>query len=190
MKREDLEELKKFCTACKQCTLGARRMNLVFGDGNPDADVMFVGEAPGADEDRQGIPFVGSAGKLLTSLLKEIGISREEVYIANILKCRPPENRDPLPEEIAACKEYLSAQIAIIQPGVLCTLGRYAAITLLGLPDFKISRDHAKPVKWRGVTALPMYHPAAALHQPRNMEYLREDFRKLKEMLEHEGLLY
>ena len=186
MKQTDLDDLQKHISGCMGCVLGKTRTNLVFGQGNPNAEIMFVGEAPGADEDRQGLPFVGRAGKLLNQLLADIGIRREDVYIGNIIKCRPPENRDPLPAEIVACKEYLSAQIAIIAPRVLCTLGRHAAITLFGNPDFKISKEHGLPFRWQGITAMPMYHPAAALHQPNFMVGLRYDFAQLKKLIETE----
>jgi len=186
-KAKQLKELNKFCADCQKCILGSTRTNLVFGVGNPDARIMFTGEAPGADEDRLGVPFVGRAGKLLDQCLADIGIAREDVYIANIIKCRPPGNRDPLPAEIEACKELLFAQIAIIQPVVLCTLGRHAAETLLAIPDFKISRDHGKPMNWQGIVALPVFHPAAALHQPANLTGLRFDFQQLKSLLERKG---
>jgi uracil-DNA glycosylase len=185
-KQAELDELKNYCMACSRCQLAARRTNLVFGDGSAEASVMFVGEGPGADEDRLGLPFVGRAGQLLNHLLGDVGLKREEVYIANIIKCRPPENRDPLPQEISSCREYLFAQIAIIQPRIMCMLGRHSAITLLGQPDFKISKEHGRPVKWNGITALPLYHPAAALHQQHFMEPLREDFRRLKQILAEE----
>ncbi len=151
---------------------------------------MFVGEAPGADEDKQGVPFAGRAGKLLTQLLADIGIDRQDVYIANILKCRPPDNRDPLPAEIESCREYLTAQIAIIQPRLLCALGRHAAVALLGRPDFKISKEHGKAARWKGMAVMPIFHPAAALHQPKFMEQLRSDFSELKKFIESKnGLL-
>jgi len=183
-KAKQLSELQVFCSGCRNCGLAKTRNNVVFGVGDAGARIMFVGEAPGADEDRQGLPFVGRAGQLLNQSLGEIGIAREEVYIANIIKCRPPENRDPLPDEIAACKELLFAQIAIIQPEVLCTLGRHAAMTLLDIPNFKISRDHGTALNWRGVVAMPMFHPAAALHNPQNLSGLRFDFQQLRSLLD------
>lgn len=182
-KASELEELKSVCLECDRCRLAPTRTHVVFGQGDPGARIMFVGEGPGAEEDRQGYPFVGNAGKLLNKMLMSIGVLREEVYIGNIIKCRPPGNRDPLPDEIAACKDYLIAQIAIIQPKILCTLGRHAAMTLLEVPDFKISRDHGRAIRWKGMLAMPMFHPAAALHQGHFMDSLKYDFEQLGKLL-------
>jgi uracil-DNA glycosylase len=158
----------------------------VFGAGNADADLMFVGEAPGASEDEQGVPFVGRAGKLLGQLLEEIGLTREDVFIANVLKCRPPGNRDPQPIEIDNCQEYLHAQVALIEPSVICTLGNFSTKLLRGDPT-GITRLHGQPevrqLGERAVRLYPIYHPAAALYTPRMLETLREDFSRLPELL-------
>jgi len=146
---------------------------------------MFVGEAPGGDEDRQGRPFIGPAGRLLTNLLRTIGIDRKDVFITNSVKCRPPENRDPLPEEIEACNEYLLTQIALITPKVICTLGRFAGQTLID-PKLAISRDHGKATRVSGILYVPLYHPAAALHQARLIDTLESDMRRLKTILDQE----
>ena len=158
----------------------------MFGSGSPTADLMFVGEAPGFHEDKQGIPFVGAAGKLLTKLLAGIGLSRDEVYIANVLKCRPPGNRDPQPEEIDACESHLFRQIELIRPKVICTLGNFATKLLSGRPD-GITRVHGRPqartIGRTDVQLYPIYHPAAALYTPTMLETLREDFRRLPALL-------
>ena len=188
-KGAQLQELEQMCLGCERCGLAKGRTHVVFGQGAADAHVMFVGEGPGAEEDRQGVPFVGNAGKLLDRMLHDIGLRRQDVYIGNIIKCRPPGNRDPKPDEIDACREYLVAQIAIIEPDILCTLGRHAAITLLDMPQFKISREHGVALRWKGLRVLPMFHPAAALHQPHFMESLQHDFRQLEQLLISENLL-
>ena len=176
------EDLKKMALECRRCELAKGRTNVVFGEGDPRAEVLFVGEGPGRDEDLTGRPFVGAAGKLLTKLLEEIVVlRRSDVYIANIVKCRPPDNRDPKPEEIEACREYLLAQIAQIRPKMICTLGRHSLHTLVD-PNISISREHGKPRNWNGLTVLPMYHPAAALYKRQLLELLEGDFRKLKEL--------
>jgi len=185
----DMRDLEALALGCAQCGLSKTRTQVVFGEGAENARVMFVGEAPGQEEDAQGRPFVGAAGKLLTALLGDIGLKRSDVYITNIVKCRPPGNRDPQPEEIRACNDYLVAQVALISPTVICTLGRYAAITLLDLPDFKITRDHGRAVRWKGLLAMPVLHPAAALHQARFMEPLRHDFAQLEQLLKNKNLL-
>jgi len=178
------EELKEMVKTCRKCELSETRTNAVFGEGDPKADILFVGEGPGRDEDLSGRPFVGAAGKLLTKMLEEVvGISRKDVFIANIIKCRPPNNRDPRQEEIDACQEYLYAQIAQIQPGVICTLGRHSMHKLIR-PDLSISKQHGKPMRWKNALYLPMYHPAAALYRRPLMEMLREDFEKLRELKE------
>ncbi len=164
---------------CARCSLAKARTNFVFGVGNPDANVMFIGEAPGRDEDVQGEPFVGAAGKLLNQILEAIGFAREDVYIANILKCRPPGNRDPQPNEIAACSPILARQIDLIRPVVLCTLGAFAARTLLGVNE-GISRLRGRTHLYRGIPVFPTYHPAALL---RNASWKRptwEDVQRLK----------
>ena len=176
--------------AARQCTrcveLAATRTSVVFGAGNADAELMFVGEAPGANEDLQGLPFVGAAGKLLEQLLGEIGLSRAEVFIANVLKCRPPGNRDPQPGEIENCRPYLVRQIELIEPRVVCTLGNFATKLLRGDPA-GITRVHGQP-EVRAIGAhtfrlYPLFHPAAALYTPSTLETLREDFARLPAIL-------
>ena len=167
------------CTKCPQ--LAATRQTVVFGSGNADADLMFVGEAPGANEDRQGLPFVGQAGRLLDTLLEEIGLTRGDVFVVNTLKCRPPGNRDPLPQEIDACQDYLFRQLELIEPRVVCTLGNFATKLLRGDPTTGITRLHGREeirrIGPRRVRLYPIYHPAAALYTPKMLEALREDFR-------------
>jgi DNA polymerase len=186
-RREALKELYAKACSCTRCPeLAATRKTVVFGAGNADAEVMFVGEAPGASEDEQGIPFVGRAGKLLETLLEEIGLSRAEVFIANVLRCRPPGNRDPQPVEIANCEEYLRGQVELIEPAVICTLGNFSTKLLRGDPT-GITRLHGQPevltLGARAVRLYPIYHPAAALYTPRMLETLREDFARLPELL-------
>jgi len=189
-KEERREALKavyheaKGCTTCPQ--LAATRTTVVFGNGNADADLMFVGEAPGANEDRQGLPFVGQAGKLLDTLLGEIGLVRADVFVANVLKCRPPGNRDPHPAEIEACQEYLLRQVELIQPRVICTLGNFATKLLRGDPTGITrlhGRDEVRVIGARAVRLYPIFHPAAALYTPANVEVLRTDFARLPELL-------
>jgi uracil-DNA glycosylase len=186
-RRELLKEVyaqAKTCTRCPE--LAATRKTVVFGAGNANADVMFVGEAPGASEDEQGVPFVGRAGKLLGTLLGEIGIERKDVFIANVLKCRPPGNRDPLPVEIDNCQGYLRRQVELIQPTVICTLGNFSTKLLRGDPT-GITRLHGQPevltLGRRAVRLYPIFHPAAALYTPRMLETLREDFMRLPDLL-------
>jgi len=178
-----LQELGHSLTDCQRCRLSSGRTQVVFGAGNPHADIMFVGEAPGFYEDKQGIPFVGAAGKLLNELLEGVGLSRDDVYIANVIKCRPPDNRNPLPDEVDTCKPFLFQQIEAIKPKVVCTLGNFAMQTLL---DKKIGimkvRGQVFPVQ--DFFVFPLLHPAAALHQGNLKEPLREDFRKLKTFLD------
>jgi uracil-DNA glycosylase len=172
---------------CTKCGLSASRTQVVFGVGNPSAELLFVGEGPGFHEDRQGEPFVGAAGKLLNELLAGIGLSRADVYIANVVKCRPPENRDPAPDEIAACSPHLMQQIAIIRPRVICTLGRFAT-KLLAETELSITAIHgkAKERTLAGVPTVlfPVFHPAAALYTPANRQVLVEDFARLRRLLE------
>jgi len=172
------------CTRCAE--LAAGRTSVVFGAGNADAELMFVGEAPGANEDLQGLPFVGAAGKLLETLLGEIGLSRAEVFIANVLKCRPPGNRDPRPSEIENCTPYLLRQIELVAPRVICTLGNFSTKLLRGDPA-GITRVHGRAevatIGSHTARLVPMYHPAAALYTPRTMETLREDFHALPALL-------
>jgi uracil-DNA glycosylase family 4 len=184
------EELKELLMAARQCTrcaeLAATRTSVVFGAGNADAELMFVGEAPGANEDLQGLPFVGAAGKLLEQLLGEIGLSRAEVFIANVLKCRPPGNRDPQPTEIENCRPYLVRQVELIQPRVICTLGNFATKLLRGDPA-GITRvhgqDEVRTIGEHTARLYPLFHPAAALYTPSTLETLRADFVRLPALL-------
>ena len=168
------------------CPLRGVRTKLVFGAGNADADLLFVGEAPGASEDQQGLPFVGRAGKLLDQLLEEVGLERGDVFITNVLKCRPPGNRDPLPDEIDICGPYLYRQIELIEPKVICTLGNFATKLLTGRPE-GITKVHGRPqereVAGRVVLLYPLFHPAAALRTDSVRELLREDIAKLPALL-------
>jgi uracil-DNA glycosylase family 4 len=171
---------------CTKCRLAQTRTQVVFGVGSPTADLMFVGEAPGFHEDKQGFPFVGQAGKLLDTLLTEIGLSRAEVYIANVLKCRPPGNRDPGSDEIEACEGHLFRQIELIRPKLVATLGNFATKLLSGKP-LGITRVHGQEqettVGGNRVVLYPLYHPAAALYTPRMLEVLRSDFSRIPELL-------
>jgi DNA polymerase len=185
-RREELVALFKEVQACTRCPLHETRTKAVFGAGDADADLMFVGEAPGAEEDRQGLPFVGRAGQLLNQMLEEIGLSREEVFIANVLKSRPPGNRDPQPLEIEACRPYLFEQVRLIEPTVICTLGNFATKLLSGNPA-GITKVRGAPqvheLGGRTVFLLPLFHPAAALRTPAVKETLREDFATLPGLL-------
>ena len=181
-----LAALAESVSTCVKCGLCAGRTQVVFGVGSADAELMFVGEGPGFHEDKQGEPFVGQAGKLLTELLAGIGLARSDVYIANVVKCRPPENRDPTPDEIKACSPHLMDQISVIRPQVICTLGRFATRSLADT-ELSITAIHGK-VKERtfaGVSTLvfPVFHPAAALYTPANRKVLEEDFAKLRLLL-------
>jgi len=158
-----LDELKSEVLECKKCELHKTRNKVVFGEGNPNCVIMLVGEAPGREEDLQGRPFVGEAGKLLDKMLEAIGFSREDVYIANVLKCRPPGNRDPLPGEIIACKDYLIRQIEIIKPSIILTLGKFATSVILEKSRYEFSRLRGKICDWKGIKVLPTFHPAALL---------------------------
>jgi len=168
---------------CQKCALATGRTQVVFGHGNPEADIMFVGEAPGYYEDKEGRPFVGAAGKLLDRLLQEIGLQRSEIYIANVLKCRPPQNRDPLPEEVEACKPYLLRQIELIKPRVLCTLGNFATQLLLG-KKVGITKVRGQSFQMQDYVVFPMLHPAAALHRETFQASVREDFQNLRHFLD------
>ena len=186
-RREALKAVYEQARGCEKCPqLAATRTTVVFGAGNADADLMFVGEAPGANEDKQGLPFVGSAGKLLEKLLGEIGLARADVFIANVLKCRPPGNRDPHPTEIEACQDYLWRQIDLIQPRVLCTLGNFSTKLLRGDPT-GITRLHGSAevriIGPRAVRLYPIYHPAAALYTPSMLDTLRADFARIPGLL-------
>jgi uracil-DNA glycosylase family 4 len=181
-----LEAYAAETSACTRCRLAEGRTQVVFGVGNPDADLMFVGEAPGFHEDQQGLPFVGQAGKLLDSLLAGIGLTREDVYVANVLKCRPPGNRDPAPDEIETCEGHLFRQIELIEPTVVATLGNFATKLLSG-KQTGITRVHGQEqethIGGRQVLLYPLYHPAAALYTPAMLTVLQEDFRRLPELL-------
>ena len=174
--------------SCTRCHLSRCRTQVVVGSGDPTARLMLVGEAPGYHEDRQGVPFVGQAGQLLDTLLAGIGLSRDEVFVANVLKCRPPGNRDPLPAEIAACEEHLFRQVEIIAPRVICTLGNFATKLLSGRPD-GISRVHGRelPIRVRSldVLLLPLFHPAAALYTRSMLAVLEEDFARIPALIEN-----
>ncbi len=186
MPAEDaLREVHERVCECTLCPLCRSRTRAVPGEGAVDAEMMFVGEGPGYDEDQQGRPFVGAAGRLLNQQLSAIGLKRTAVFITNIVKCRPPGNRDPEQAEIDACRDYLLAQIAIIKPKVLCTLGRIAAHSLID-PKLSISREHGKARTISGIIHLPIYHPAAALHQASVIEALEGDFRQLGSLLAQE----
>ena len=185
-RREHLKAVYEQARECVRCPLHQTRTTVVFGAGNADADVMFIGEAPGANEDRMGLPFVGQAGKLLDKLLGEIGMERNDVFIANTLKCRPPDNRDPHPNEIEACQEYLRRQVDLIEPIVICTLGNFST-KLLRADMTGISRlhghDEIRTIGSRAVRLYPLYHPAAALYTPSTLETLRSDFHRIPDLL-------
>jgi uracil-DNA glycosylase family 4 len=186
-RRAALVELYREVSACARCPLHSARTKVVFGAGNANADLMFVGEAPGQQEDLQGLPFVGRAGKLLDQMLEEVGLERSDVFITNVLKSRPPGNRDPQPEEIDACKPYLHKQVELIEPKVICTLGNFAT-KLLTRSQRGITGVHGRPqvheLGGRAVRVFPIYHPAAALRSTKTLEELREDFRRLPALLE------
>lgn len=175
------DEIVSQIAACTLCSLSERRNRTVPGDGSPAADIMFIGEAPGYYEDQQGLPFVGAAGKVLTDLLAAIGLRRSDVYITNMVKCRPPNNRDPQTAELQACADYLDRQIALIDPKVIVTLGRFSFGKFF--PGRTISRERGKPRMWNGRMIYPMYHPAAALHNPNLKPALENDFRNLPDLV-------
>lgn len=177
---EKLTALRAACESCQRCALGKTRTNLVYGTGSPDARLMFVGEAPGEREDATGIPFVGAAGQLLDRYLFAVGIPRDDVYIANILKCRPPRNRDPLPEEEDVCIEHLRAQVRIIRPKLLVCLGRISAQRLIK-PDFRITREHGIWFSRGAFDMCAVYHPSALLRDPSKREDMLEDMRAIAE---------
>ena len=183
MSYDSLESLASACASCQACPLGKTRTNLVFGVGSPTADLMFVGEAPGQQEDEQGIPFVGAAGQLLDRYLYAVGIPRESVYIANILKCRPPRNRDPLPEEEDACIGHLREQIKLIRPRMIVCLGRISAMRLIK-PDYRITREHGTFVKKGAFLMTAVYHPSALLRDPSKKEDMLIDMENIKAQLD------
>jgi uracil-DNA glycosylase len=185
-RREALVKVYNQAAVCERCPLSETRNRVVFGAGNADSDLMFVGEAPGAEEDSQGLPFVGRAGAFLTELLEGIGLRREDVFIANVLKCRPPGNRDPQPEEIDSCRPYLEKQVELIQPRVIGTLGNFSTKLLTASPTgiTKVrgtTQQHV--IGGRFVHLLPLFHPAAGLRTPRVAEQLRQDFRQIPGLL-------
>lgn len=178
-----LEELRGVIGDCQRCSLSRTRTNLVFGVGDPHARLMFIGEAPGRNEDLQGEPFVGAAGKLLDELLASIGLVRSEVYIANVLKCRPPGNRDPLPEEMEQCTPFLEEQVRLIDPEVIATLGNFATRHVLKT-QAGITRLRGRLFRVDGRKVVPIYHPAAALYDRTKQDVLFEDFKRLKAVLD------
>jgi len=182
-----LPEVRELLGDCQRCELAASRTTLVFGAGNPEADIVLVGEAPGAREDARGIPFVGAAGKLLDAMLERIRLSREDIYIANVLKCRPPGNRDPRPEEIETCIPFLWDQLDAIRPRVVGTLGNFAARVLLQTRE-GVTRLRGRTFDVRGWTVVPMYHPAAALHNGSLRPEVERDFRRLQAVCNGEAL--
>lgn len=177
-----ITELNETVSKCTKCELCKGRTNTVPGVGNEKAEIMFIGEGPGKNEDLQGEPFVGAAGKFLDEMLSDIGLERSDVFIANVVKCRPPNNRDPLPEEIESCIPYLKQQIVLIQPKIIATLGRFSMN--LFLPNAKISQVHGKPQKVNNLLILPLYHPAAALYNGSQRDVHKADFQVLKVMLD------
>lgn len=184
--KDTWEALRQDCESCKACALHQTRTNCVFGTGSTEADLLFVGEAPGENEDQTGIPFVGRAGKLLDQFLFAVDIPREKVYIANILKCRPPKNRDPLPAEEDACIDYLREQVRMIQPKIIVCLGRISAMRLIK-PDFKISAEHGTWFEKGDYLMTAVYHPAALLRDPRRREDMLRDMQAIKAKLDELG---
>ena len=176
------EELREKCLNCQACGLRRTCTQVVFGVGDPNAEVLFIGEAPGANEDQQGEPFVGRAGKLLDDMLAMIGLSRKNIYITNSVKCRPPENRDPLGEEKDACRGYLRQQVRLMKPKIIVCLGRISAMELIK-PDFKISREHGQFFDRSGTLMMALYHPAALLRDPRKKPETFEDLKRLQEKI-------
>jgi uracil-DNA glycosylase family 4 len=181
-----LEQLEEAVRVCTLCPLFQGRTHAVPGEGPLNADIMFIGEGPGFHEDRQGRPFVGAAGQFLEELLASIGMTREQVYITNVVKCRPPGNRDPMPDEISACEPYLERQIQLIKPKIIVTLGRFSMYRYF--PGASISKIHGQPKRVGNVLVVPMFHPAAALHQPKWRPLVEADFKKLPQFIaEAEG---
>ena len=189
----DFETLKQECLSCRRCDLCETRTNVVFGQGVPDAEVLFVGEGPGANEDEQGLPFVGAAGKLLDDMLAMIGLKRAAVYITNIVKCRPPQNRDPLNTEKDACIGYLRRQVAMMRPKIIVCWGRIAAAELIK-PDFKITQEHGQFFEKRGVQMTALYHPAALLRdsskKPETFLDLKALQAKILQVCQHTSMEY
>lgn len=182
-KKTVLKALRKDIGDCKRCRLSKERTNIVFGEGNPDARLMFIGEAPGREEDSQGRPFVGEAGMLLTRLIEKMGFKREDVYIANIIKCRPPMNRDPEKDEIENCRGFMEKQIEIIKPEILISLGRIAAQTLIGNTGLKITAIRGNFFDYKGIPLMPTFHPAYLLRNPKDKWLTWNDAQKVLEKL-------
>jgi uracil-DNA glycosylase len=180
---ETLDTLRAELTDCRRCKLSPTRKNIVFGSGNPDAELMFVGEAPGADEDEQGLPFVGRAGQLLTKIIEAMGMSRKDVFICNILKCRPPGNRNPETDEIAACEQFLFRQIAAVKPKIICALGTFGAQTLLRTTE-SIGRLRGRLIDYRGVKLIATFHPAYLLRNPNEKRRVWEDMLVIRKFLD------
>jgi len=180
---ESLESIRAHLKGCERCKLSTGRKNIVFGAGNPKAELMFVGEAPGADEDEQGLPFVGRAGQLLTKIIEAIGINRKDVFICNILKCRPPGNRNPETDEIAACEQFLFRQIAAVKPRIICALGAFGAQTLLKTAE-PIGRLRGKLLDYRGVKLMATFHPAYLLRNPNEKRRVWEDMQVIRKYLD------
>lgn len=185
------EELRQKCLACRACGLAETRTQVVFGVGTPEAEVLFIGEAPGANEDEQGEPFVGRAGKLLDDMLAMIGLSRDKIYITNSVKCRPPQNRDPLNTEKDACRGYLRAQVELMRPKIIVCLGRISAAEIIK-EDFRISQEHGQFFERGGIQMMALYHPAALLRDPRKKPETFEDLKrlqaKIREICDHTPL--
>ena len=178
---EVLQQIAREVAVCQRCQLHYSRKKAVPGEGPADSSVIFIGEGPGFHENEQGRPFVGAAGKYLNELLNKVGMQRQQVFIGNVVKCRPPNNRDPLPEELAACSDYMERQIQAINPRVVVTLGRFSMARFL--PNAKISEVHGQSFQVKGRLVVPMYHPAAALHQPSLKPQLERDFARLPELI-------
>lgn len=176
----DLNEVKNYCLICKKCRLHETRTNVVFGEGNEDADIMFIGEGPGYNEDKQGKPFVGAAGHLLDKILAAINLNRNDIYIANIVKCRPPGNRNPLPEEMSSCIDYLRWQVKLINPKIIVCLGAVSARNIIS-PDFRITKDRGQWINKGKFFIMPTYHPAAVLRDDNKKRPVWEDFKKIRE---------
>ncbi|MCZ6788789.1 MAG: uracil-DNA glycosylase [Chloroflexi bacterium] len=183
----ELQELASRIHVCTDCSLSEGRTRAVPGEGPEQADLMFIGEGPGYHEDQQGRPFVGPAGQFLEQLLASIGMSRDQVFIANMIKCRPPNNRDPLPGEVAACSKYLDRQIQLVAPKVIVTLGRHSLVKFL--PGATISKAHGKAVRKEGFILYPIYHPAAALHQQSLRSVIEEEFKAIPSLLQEQVVL-
>ncbi|MCM8765652.1 MAG: uracil-DNA glycosylase [Candidatus Omnitrophica bacterium] len=177
-----LKEIEEEVLRCEKCSLYKTRKKPVLGEGNLYAKILFLGEAPGVEEDREGKPFVGRAGKLLTQIVEALGFRREEVYITNVLKCRPPENRSPLPQEVNACFDYLQRQIEIIKPSVICALGRFANLAL-SKNDLSLNQIHGKEYFYAGIKVIPTFHPAYLLRNPEEKKTAWQDFKKVIKIL-------